>query len=52
VIYEFSTDYEHPSRTVTDNRFTANSNFDVSALYRKTKFFAAFNAGNILEKHR
>jgi hypothetical protein len=35
-INEFSTDYEHPvlDPSITDNRFTANSNFDVSALYR------------------
>lgn len=52
-INEFSTDYEHPilDPSITDNRFTANSNFDVSALYRNKNFYAAFNAGNILDKN-
>lgn len=52
-INAFSPDYEHPvlDPSITDNRFTANSNFDVSALYRNKGFYAAFNASNILDKN-
>ncbi len=51
-INEFNTDYEHPvlDPAVTDNRYTANHNFDVSALYRNRGFYAAFTASNILKK--
>ncbi|MBE0392146.1 type IX secretion system membrane protein PorP/SprF [Flavobacterium sp. PL002] len=52
-INEFRPDYENPvlDPSVTDNRFTTNSNFDVSALYRNKGFYAAFNASNILDKN-
>ena len=36
---------------VTDDRRTANNNFDVGALYRNKGFFLSFNANNILEKN-
>lgn len=36
---------------ITDNRYTANNNFDVTALYRNKGFFAAFTASNILKKN-
>jgi type IX secretion system PorP/SprF family membrane protein len=35
---------------VTDNRYTSNNNFDVSALYRNKAFFLSANASNILSK--
>ena len=35
---------------ITDNRFVSNNNFDVSLLYRKNRFWAAFNASNLLNK--
>ncbi|WP_158975036.1 type IX secretion system membrane protein PorP/SprF [Cellulophaga sp. L1A9] len=35
---------------VTDDRSTANHNFDVGVLYRKDKFYASLNASNILDK--
>lgn len=36
--------------SITDDRFTANNNFDLGLLYRKEKFFLSFNANNILNK--
>ncbi|MBS7232934.1 type IX secretion system membrane protein PorP/SprF [Flavobacterium psychroterrae] len=36
---------------VTDNRYNANSNFDISALYRNKNFYISFNANNVLKKN-
>lgn len=36
--------------SIVDDRYVANNNFDVGLLYRKGNLFAAFNAGNILNK--
>ncbi|TCL65104.1 type IX secretion system PorP/SprF family membrane protein [Mariniflexile fucanivorans] len=36
---------------LTDDRRTANNNFDVGILYRNKGFFASLNANNILEKN-
>lgn len=36
--------------SITDDRFTANNNFDLGLLYRKENFFFSFNANNILNK--
>ena len=36
--------------SITDDRYTANNNFDLGVLYRKEKFFLSFNANNILNK--
>jgi type IX secretion system PorP/SprF family membrane protein len=36
--------------SITDDRYTANNNFDVGALYRNDKFFLSFNANNVLNK--
>lgn len=35
----------------TDNRYTANNNFDISALYRNKSFYLSFNANNVLKKN-
>jgi type IX secretion system PorP/SprF family membrane protein len=35
---------------ILDNRSTMNNNFEVGFLYRKKKFYASFNATNILPK--
>ncbi len=35
---------------VTDDRYIANNNFDVGALYRNKGFYFSFNASNILPK--
>lgn len=35
---------------ITDNRFTANNNFDIGALYRIKNLYISFNASNILNK--
>ncbi|WP_337967890.1 type IX secretion system membrane protein PorP/SprF [uncultured Flavobacterium sp.] len=35
----------------TDNRYTANNNFDISALYRNKSFYFSFNANNVLKKN-
>lgn len=35
---------------LVNDRFTGNNNFDVGLLYRKDKFYAAFNASNLLDK--
>ena len=35
---------------VVNDRFTSNNNFDVSLLYRRKAFYAAFNAANLLNK--
>jgi type IX secretion system PorP/SprF family membrane protein len=51
---EFNTDpYEHQviDPSVTDNRYNANNNFDISALYRNKNFFVSFNANNVLKKN-
>ncbi|UPZ17848.1 type IX secretion system membrane protein PorP/SprF [Flavobacterium humidisoli] len=52
-IDEFNNTIEHPvfDPSVTDNRYTANNNFDVSALYRNRRFYLSFNANNILKKN-
>jgi len=39
-----------PDPSVTDDRSTTNHNFDVGILYRFKKFYASFNASNILNK--
>ena len=36
--------------SITDDRYTANNNFDLGLLYRKEKFFLSLNANNILNK--
>ena len=36
--------------SITDDRYTANNNFDLGLLYRKNKFFLSLNANNILNK--
>ena len=50
---EFETDVEHPvfDPSITDNRYTANNNFDISALYRNKNFYLSFNANNVLKKN-
>ncbi|TDO94906.1 type IX secretion system membrane protein PorP/SprF [Flavobacterium sp. 245] len=50
---KFNTTIEQPNLdpAVTDNRYTSNSNFDVSALYRNKKFYLSFNANNIFKKN-
>jgi len=50
---EFNTTIEHPviDASVTDNRYNANNNFDISALYRNRDFFISFNANNVLKKN-
>ncbi len=35
----------------TDNRYSANNNFDISALYRNRGFYLSFNANNVLKKN-
>lgn len=37
--------------SITDNRYTSNNNFDVSALYRNKNFYLSFNANNVLKKN-
>jgi type IX secretion system PorP/SprF family membrane protein len=51
-ISKFDPTYElpMPDPSVTDNRYTSNNNFDVSALYRNKGFFLSLNASNILSK--
>ncbi len=50
---EFETDVEHPvfDPSITDNRYTSNNNFDISALYRNKNFYLSFNANNVLKKN-
>jgi type IX secretion system PorP/SprF family membrane protein len=50
---EFDTDVEHPilDPSITDNRYTSNNNFDISALYRNKNFYLSFNANNVLKKN-
>jgi len=50
---EFGTDIEHPvlDPTITNNRYTSNNNFDISALYRNKSFYLSFNANNVLKKN-
>jgi type IX secretion system PorP/SprF family membrane protein len=36
--------------TVTNNRYTANNNFDIGLLFRAKTYYLAFNAANILNK--
>jgi type IX secretion system PorP/SprF family membrane protein len=50
---EFSTDIEHPvlDPSITNDRYTANNNFDISALYRNKDFYLSFNANNVLKKN-
>lgn len=52
-IDEFNSTIEHPilDPSVTDNRYTANNNFDISALYRNKNFYLSFNANNVLKKN-
>jgi type IX secretion system PorP/SprF family membrane protein len=52
-IDEFNNTIEHPvfDPFVTDNRYTANNNFDISALYRNKSFYLSFNANNVLRKN-
>jgi type IX secretion system PorP/SprF family membrane protein len=37
--------------SITDNRYTSNNNFDISALYRNKNFYLSFNANNVLKKN-
>lgn len=39
-----------PDTGITNDRYTSNNNFDVSLLYRRDKFYAAFNMSNLLAK--
>ncbi|MGO4772553.1 type IX secretion system membrane protein PorP/SprF [Flavobacterium sp. W22_SRS_FK3] len=50
---EFVTDIEHPvlDPSITNNRYTSNNNFDISALYRNKNFYLSFNANNVLKKN-
>ena len=50
---EFNNTIEHPilDPSVTDNRYTTNNNFDISALYRNRGFYLSFNANNVLKKN-
>nr|WP_315145394.1 type IX secretion system membrane protein PorP/SprF [uncultured Flavobacterium sp.] len=41
----------NPDYAITDDRKTANNNFDIAFLYRKEKFYFSFNANNILDKN-
>ncbi len=52
-IDEFNNTIEHPilDPSVTDNRYTTNNNFDISALYRNKNFYISFNANNVLKKN-
>lgn len=52
-IDEFNNTIEHPilDPAVTDNRYTTNNNFDISALYRNKNFYLSFNANNVLKKN-
>ncbi|MTH17901.1 type IX secretion system membrane protein PorP/SprF [Flavobacterium sp. LC2016-01] len=52
-IDEFNNTIEHPvlDPSVTDNRYTGNNNFDISALYRNKNFYLSFNANNVLKKN-
>lgn len=51
-INNFNTTTENPTIDpfITNDRRTANNNFDVGALYRNKGYFLSFNANNILEK--
>ena len=51
-IDNFNTTTENPTLDpfITNDRRTANNNFDVGVLYRNDGFFFSFNANNILEK--
>lgn len=51
---QFKIDIENintPDPSVTDNRYVVNHNFDISALYRIGRFYASFNANNVLNKN-
>ncbi|OXA94999.1 PorP/SprF family type IX secretion system membrane protein [Flavobacterium hercynium] len=52
-IDEFNTTPNAPilDPSITDNRYTSNNNFDISALYRNKNFYASFNANNVLKKN-
>jgi type IX secretion system PorP/SprF family membrane protein len=52
-IDQFNNTIEHPilDPAVTDNRYTSNNNFDISALYRNKDFYFSFNANNVLQKN-
>ncbi|MBE8727598.1 type IX secretion system membrane protein PorP/SprF [Flavobacterium sp. KB82] len=39
------------SPPITDRRYSANNNFDLSALYRNRGFYISFNANNVLKKN-
>ncbi|WP_264535577.1 type IX secretion system membrane protein PorP/SprF [Flavobacterium sp. N1736] len=49
---KFRPTYENPISDpgITNNRYVANSNFDVGALYRNKGYFLSLNISNILEK--
>lgn len=55
-VNNFSGDVNQPGTPaqdiyVSDNRYTSNNNFDVSALYRNKGFYLSFNANNVLKKN-
>lgn len=51
-VNEFDSSTDRPlDAYVTDDRYTANNNFDVSALYRFKDFYVSFNANNLLKKN-
>lgn len=43
-------DPTNPDPSINNNRFTSNNNFDIGLLYRLNRFYASFNASNILPK--
>lgn len=51
-INNFNTTYENPTIDpfVTDDRRTANHNFDVGALFRLKGYFLSLNVNNVLDK--
>jgi type IX secretion system PorP/SprF family membrane protein len=50
-INEFDSTVQPLDPSITDNRYTSNNNFDVSALYRNKNFYISFNANNVLKKN-
>lgn len=48
--FEGNTEMPIVDPNITDDRLTANNNFDVGLLYRYKKFYLSLNANNILDK--
>jgi type IX secretion system PorP/SprF family membrane protein len=51
-INEFKPTYENPMADpgITNDRYLANNNFDIGALYRNKGYFLSLNISNVLEK--